>query len=92
MAETVGKPMVQGMALGITKNAGLIDSAMNSLMPSAVNSSVTMDVTRRFTDVTNSRASGHGSLVVALREALGDQIIVLNDREFGRAVRRVAMA
>ncbi|MDD4280387.1 MAG: hypothetical protein PHX74_11720 [Candidatus Sumerlaeales bacterium] len=92
MADTIGKPMVQGMALGITKNAGLIDAAMNSLMPSVVNSSVTMDVTRRFTDVTNSRASGHGSLVSALREALGDQTIVLNDREFGRAVRKVVMA
>ena len=58
MADTIGKPMVQGMALGITKNAGLIDIAMNSLMPSAVNSNVTMDVTRRFTDVTNSRQAG----------------------------------
>ena len=71
MADTIGKPMVQGMALGITKNAGLIDIAMNSLMPSAVNSNVTMDVTRRFTDVTNSRASGHGSLVVALPRGVG---------------------
>ena len=88
----IGRYVAQGLANGITQNAGLVTNAMGSLVPSAVNSNVTMDVTRRFTDVTNSRASGHGSLVVALREALGDQIIVLNDREFGRAVRRVAMA
>ncbi|MDD4280275.1 MAG: hypothetical protein PHX74_11150, partial [Candidatus Sumerlaeales bacterium] len=92
MADKVGKPIAQGIAIGITKNSDFVSRAVTGLVPSTINSSVTMDVTRRFTDVTNSRASGHGSLVVALREALGDQIIVLNDREFGRAVRRVAMA
>jgi phage-related protein len=98
MAETVGKPMVQGMALGITRNAGLIDKAMASLVPSAVHSNVSMDVTRRFTDVTSSRAQGSGSLaatiVAGFRSALAEhneQVIVLNDREFGRAVRAVVV-
>ena len=100
MAETVGKPMVQGMALGITKNAGLIDAAMAHLVPSAVHSNISMDVTRRFTDISNSTASyrGNNSMVGAIvngfKDAFKDseQVIILNDREFGRAVRKVAMA
>lgn len=98
MAETIGKPMVQGMALGITQNAGLIDSAIASLMPSAVNTSV--NVTRRFTDVTNSTASYRGNsgmvgaIVNGFKDAFqnSDTVIVLNDREFGRAVRKLGMA
>jgi phage-related protein len=91
MADTVGKPMVQGMALGITQNAGLIDKAMASIVPSAVRSSVSMDVTRRFNDSWGGSARSN-VLVDAIREAMGDQVIILNDREFGRAVRRAAMA
>jgi len=100
MADKVGKPIVQGMALGITKNAGLIDAAMAHLVPSAVHSNVSMDVTRRFTDISNSTASyrGNNSMVGAIvngfKDAFRDseQVIILNDREFGRAVRKVAMA
>ena len=89
MANTIGKPIVQGMAKGILDNAGLVDAAMSNLVPSAVHSNVMMDVTRSFSDIANSRpANEKASLVEAIREAMGDQIIVLNDREFGRAVRR----
>lgn len=92
MANTVGKPIVQGIALGITKNSGLVDDAMLDLVPSAVHSNVSLDVTRRFSDVMNTKTRSRDTLVDAIREAMGDQVIVLNDREFGRAVRKVAMA
>ena len=89
MANMIGKPMVQGLAKGILDNAGMVDAAMSNLVPSAVHSNVMMDVTRSFSDVVNSRpADERTSLIDAIREAMGDQIIVLNDREFGRAVRR----
>lgn len=92
MAETIGKPLVQGIAVGITGNAGLIDAAMNDLMPSAVHSNVSLDVTRRFSDITNSNARSKSSLVEAIREAMGEPVIMLNDREMGRYVRKAAFA
>jgi hypothetical protein len=92
MAETIGKPLVQGIAVGITGNAGLIDAAMNDLMPSAVHSNVSLDVTRRFSDITNSNARSKNSLVEAIREAMGEPVIMLNDREMGRYVRKAAFA
>lgn len=98
MADTVGKPMVQGMALGITRNAGLIDKAMASLVPSAVHSNVSMDVTRRFNDISGGTARRNDSLAASIingfRAAIsdmGDQVIILNDREIGRAVRAVVV-
>ena len=77
---------------GITGNAGLIDAAMNDLMPSAVHSNVNLDVTRRFSDITNSNARSKNSLVEAIREAMGEPVIMLNDREMGRYVRKAAFA
>lgn len=90
MAETIGKPMVQGVALGIAKNAGLIDKAMAGLVPSDVQSNVSMDVTRRFSDISGGSARSKNVLTDAVREAMGELVIVLNDRELGRAVRGYA--
>ena len=93
MANTIGKPMVQGMAQGILDNAGLVDSAMSNLVPSAVHSNVMMDVTRKFSDVANSRPINEKtSLIETIREAMGEPVIMLNDREVGRYVRKAAYA
>ena len=51
MRDMIGKPMVQGMAEGITKNAGLVDSAMASILPDTKSAALALDVTRRFNDV-----------------------------------------
>lgn len=51
MSELIGKPMAQGVALGITKNAGLVSSAFESLMPDAASTDVVLGVTRRFQNV-----------------------------------------
>ena len=102
MAEMIGKPMVQGLAMGITKNAGLVDKAMSKLMP---DTSVVLDVTRRFNTVgSNAAAGGSGGArvtldrgsILQLADALatrvrgkdqGDIVLMLNDREVGRYVR-----
>ena len=93
MANMIGKPMVQGLAKGILDNAGMVDAAMSNLVPSAVHSNVMMDVTRSFSDIANSRpANEKASLVEAIREAMGEPVIMLNDREVGRYVRKAAFA
>lgn len=98
MRDSIGKQLVAGMAQGITNNTGLIDRAMNGLIPSAINSDVAMSVTRRFNDVAGSSAIGRGSasseIIAGFKAALADnqQVIILNDREFGRAVRKVGIA
>lgn len=102
MAEMIGKPMVQGLAMGITKNAGLVDKAMSKLMP---DTSVVLDVTRRFNTVGSNAAVGGSSgarvtldrgSILQLADALaarfrdkdqGDIVLMLNDREVGRYVR-----
>ncbi|NLG57600.1 MAG: phage tail protein [Clostridiales bacterium] len=103
MADMIGKPMVQGLAKGITDNAGLVGKAMGKLMPDA---GLVLDVTRRFNNVGagNIAMGGSGSARVALdsgsilqlADALaarvmghdqGDIVLVLNDREMGRYVR-----
>jgi phage-related protein len=102
MAEMIGKPMVQGLAMGITKNAGLVDKAMSKLMP---DTSVVLDVTRRFNTVgSNAAVGGSGGArvtldrgsILQLADALatrvrgkdqGDIVLMLNDREVGRYVR-----
>lgn len=104
MAEMIGKPMVQGLAMGITKNAGLVDKAMSKLMP---DTGVVLDVTRRFNNVgldNGARAGSAGARmaldsgsILQLADALssrlkgneqGDIVLVLNDREMGRYMRR----
>ncbi len=97
MAETIGKPMVQGMALGIAGNAGLIDKAMAGIMPSAVFSSVDMNINRRFNDVVSATASGQGGIAQAVAAGVeaamrkqGDTVLVMNDREMARYIRRTA--
>lgn len=99
MAEQIGKPMAQGVAVGITQNAGLVDKAMESLVP---DTSGMLNAVGNF----GRMQSAGGSFVMTLDDSsldrLADKIaavmqredttIVLNDREFGRAVRRVAMA
>ena len=51
MRDLIGKPMVQGMAQGITKNGGLVDDAMASILPDTKSTALALDVTRRFNDV-----------------------------------------
>ena len=105
MAKTIGKPMAQGMAKGILDNAKLVDKAMESMAPE--NTSVAMDVTRRFNDSytlgtrkastmsVSLSDSAVGQIINGFKAALtdqGDTVLIMNDREFGRAVRKVALA
>ncbi len=102
MADMIGKPMVQGLAMGITKNAALVDKAMGKLIP---DTSVVLDVTRRFNNVGRSAVYSNGSgrmaldsgSILQLADALasringseqGDIVLMLNDREMGRYMRR----
>lgn len=103
MADTIGKPMAQGVAVGITKNAGLVNKAMGKLVP---DTGVVVDVSRRFRNVGGGVALEGGKITAVLDESALDRLankivrgfqntdstIVLNDREFGRAVRKVVLA
>lgn len=92
MADTIGKPMAQGMALGFKNNLGLVTDALGVLDP-MLNMGVTaraeQSVTANFSDTALAK------IVTGLADAMmqrDDMTIVLNDREFGRAVRKVSMA
>lgn len=92
MADTVGKPMAEGIALGLTKNLGLVDDAMSKVEPMLnmhVAAKAEQSVTANFSDSALARIVSGLAEVINNRE---DMAIVLNDREFGRAVRRVAPA
>ena len=92
MADSIGKPMAQGMALGFKNNLGLVTDALGVLDP-MLNMGVTtraeQSVTANFSDTALAK------IVTGLADAMmqrDDMTIVLNDREFGRAVRKVSMA
>lgn len=103
MANMIGKPMAQGVAEGLLKNAGLVDKAMGKLVP---DTDVVVDVNRRFNNIGNGVAVSGGIMTAKLDDSalnrLADKIvrgfretdstIMLNDREFGRAVRKAALA
>ena len=105
MRDSVGKPIVQGVALGITKNAGLVNDAMKSLVP---DTSDMLGALGNFDRISGPvSVTGKSSLTVSLDDSALDRLavkladvisnqegttIMLNDREFGRAVRRVAPA
>lgn len=92
MADTIGKPMAQGIALGFTDNLGLVTDAMGAIEPMlnmGVNTRAEQSVTANFSDTALSRIITGLADVMMQRD---DLTIVLNDREFGRAVRKVAMA
>ena len=90
MADTIGKPMAQGMALGFKNNLGLVTDALGVLDP-MLNMGVTANqsVTANFSDSALSKIVTGLADVMMQRE---DMTIVLNDREFGRAVRKVGIA
>ena len=96
MADKVGDTIPEGIALGISRKSFMVNDAMADLLPSAISSSVNLDVTRKFTDVANSTASysGNAGMVGAIVSGFKDafanseQVIILNDREFGRAVQK----
>lgn len=92
MADTVGKPMAQGIALGLGKNLGLVGNELNKITP-MLNMNVAakseQSVTANFSDSALARIVDGLAAAMTMRD---DMTIVLNDREFGRAVRKVAMA
>lgn len=105
MADKIGKPMAQGVAKGILDNAKLVDQAMASMVPDKT--SMALDVTRQFNDsyTLGTRKSSQlsvslsesavGQIINGFKAALtdqGDTVLIMNDREFGRAVRKVALA
>jgi hypothetical protein len=80
------------MALGFKNNLGLVTDALGVLDP-MLNMGVTaraeQSVTANFSDTALAK------IVTGLADAMmqrDDMTIVLNDREFGRAVRKVSMA
>ena len=93
----IGVNAVKGIAGGILDNAGMVDRAMSGLVPSAVFSSVDMNVNRRFNDVVSATASGQGGIAQAVAAGVeaamrkqGDTVLVMNDREMARYIRRTA--
>jgi phage-related protein len=92
MADTIGKPMAEGIASGLTKNLGVVGDAMRKIDPMLdmnVAAKAEQSVTANFSDSALAR------IVAGLASAINerdDLTIVLNDREFGRAVRKVAIA
>jgi hypothetical protein len=105
METTIGKPIAQGIAVGITGNSGLIDDAIKDLAPDA---GIVLDVNRRFNDFGGSAAatraarsvvtlsdSAISQIIRGFRDALSEQgetVLMMNDREMGRYVRKVALA
>lgn len=104
MADKIGKPMVQGVALGITKNAGLVNDAMESIVP---DTSGMLGALGNFDRISGPvSVTGKSSLTVSLDDSALDRLaakladvinldgaaVVLNDREMGRWVRKVALA
>jgi phage-related protein len=104
MANTVGKPIAQGVAVGILNNAGLVTAAMGSLVP---DTSGLMSALGNFDRISGPvSVTGKSSLTVSLDDSALDRLaakladvinldgaaVVLNDREMGRWVRKVALA
>jgi len=104
MADKIGKPMVQGIVLGITKNAGLVNDAMESIVP---DTSGMLGAIGNFDRISGPvSVTGKSSLAVTLDDSALDRLaaklsdainldgaaVVLNDREMGRWVRKVALA
>ena len=104
MANTVGKPIAQGVAVGILNNAGLVTDAMGSLVP---DTSGMMSALGNFDRISGPvSVTGKSSLTVSLDDSALDRLavkladvinldgaaVVLNDREMGRWVRKVALA
>lgn len=104
MANTVGKPIAQGVAVGILNNAGLVTDAMGSLVP---DTSGMLGALGNFDRISGPvSVTGKSSLTVSLDDSALDRLaakladvinldgaaVVLNDREMGRWVRKVALA
>ena len=104
MANTVGKPIAQGVAVGILNNAGLVTDAMESIVP---DTSGMMSALGNFDRISGPvSVTGKSSLTVSLDDSALDRLaakladvinldgaaVVLNDREMGRWVRKVALA
>ena len=104
MADKIGKPMVQGVAVGVLKNAGLVNDAMESIVP---DTSGMMSALGNFDRISGPvSVTGKSSLTVSLDDSALDRLaaklagvinldgaaVVLNDREMGRWVRKVALA
>ena len=87
MAEEIGRPMAEGVAVGITENAGLVQRAFDMLIPDGSRFALGADnysVAAR----TIGGSGGGGSVYQDNRPI----ILKLNDRELGRAVRGYAYA
>ncbi len=57
--DLIGKPMIQGVAEGITKNAKLVNRAWDGIMPDSKTTDMAVNVTRRFNDVAERAAFTH---------------------------------
>jgi len=104
MADKIGKPMAQGVAAGILKNAGLVNEAMESLVPDTSGMLGSFGAFDRISGPVSG--ANKSSLTVSLDDSALDRLaaklsdainldgaaVVLNDREMGRWVRKVALA
>lgn len=103
MADKIGKPMVQGVAVGILKNAGLVNDAMESLVPDTSGMLGSFGAFDRISGPVS--VTGKSSLAVTLDDSALDRLalkladainldgvaVVLNDREMGRYVRKAVL-
>lgn len=101
MRDMIGKPIVEGLALGITNNAGLVDDALESIIPGEKTMRLGLDAGRIGGRVVRSESTTllSGAAVESITKGLvkalqhmPENVIVMNGREFGRAVRRVVPA
>ena len=105
MRDEVGKWIPRGLADGISENAKYVDDAMEDMMPDLDSQSYDMDINRKFNDsvyrapVTNTIKTDIDNraidkIVKGIKAAISDKdtVIILNDREFGRAVRKAVPA
>lgn len=104
MADMIGKPMVQGVAVGILKNAGLVNDAMESLVPDTSGMLGSFGAFDRISGPVSG--ANKSSLTVSLDDSALDRLaakladvvnldgmaVVLNDREMGRYVRKAVLA
>lgn len=80
MRDMIGKPMVQGMALGIEKNGKLVDDAMTGIVPETRAASMALNVTRRFNDVASDAMN-------VSRTTTTKQVMELSDSAVNKIVR-----
>ena len=86
MADEIGRPMAEGVAVGITENAGIVQRAFDMLIPDGSRFALGSD---SYSVAARTIGGSAGGSVYQDNRPI---ILKLNDRELGRAVRGYAYA